>query len=52
MQLQYDANTKVEGKDGGVQGLASETGTRVTIHYKEDSGKMHATRIEIRKPAQ
>jgi hypothetical protein len=49
LQFAYDDSTQVEGQEGGVQGLASSTGTRLTVHYKEDSGKMHATRIQIKK---
>jgi hypothetical protein len=49
MQFLYDSNTKVEGKDNGVQGLAAETGSQLTVHYTERSGKKLATQIEIRK---
>ena len=49
MQFQYNSSTKVEGSQNGVQGLSSETGTRVTVHYREQSGQRLATRIEIIK---
>ena len=49
MQFKYDSNTKVEGSQNGVQGLSSETGTSVTVHYREQSGQKIATRIEVIK---
>ncbi len=49
MQFQYNSSTKVEGSQNGVQGLSSETGTRVTVYYKEQSGHKVATKIEIIK---
>ncbi len=49
IEFQYNSDTKVEGSDSGVQGLASETGTRVTVHYKEESGQRMATMIQINK---
>ncbi len=49
MQFEYDSNTAVEGRENGVQGLASDTGASLTIHYKEESGKKIATRIVITK---
>jgi hypothetical protein len=52
IQFSYDANTKVEGSQSGVQGLSSETGTKVTVYYTESSGKMLATRITVNKANQ
>ena len=49
VQFQYTASTKVEGSQNGVQGLSSETGTSVTVHYREQSGHKIATKIEIVK---
>ncbi len=49
MEFHYNSDTKVEGSASGIQGLSSETGTRVTVYYKEESGKRLATRIEINK---
>ena len=50
LEFSYDSDTKVEGSTGGVQGLSTKTGTRLTIHYKEPSeGKMLAVRIVIDK---
>lgn len=49
VQFAYDSDTMVEGRENGVQGLASDTGTMLTVHYKEDSGKKIATKIVIKK---
>lgn len=49
LEFRYDSNTKVEGGRSGVQGLSSETGTRVMVYYQENSGQKLATKIEIRK---
>jgi len=49
MQFEYDSSTTVEGRENGIQGLASDTGARLTIHFKEESGKKIATRIIINK---
>jgi hypothetical protein len=49
MQFQYNSSTKVEGNPKGVQGLSSETGTRLRVHYKQESGQRLATWIEVIK---
>ena len=49
MLFRYDASTQVEGSSEGVQGLSSQTGTRVTVQYEEKSGQRMATRIVINK---
>ncbi len=49
IQFQYDSNTKVEGRENGVQGLSTESGSHLTVHYTERSGKRMATRIEIKE---
>lgn len=50
MQFAYDSDTKVEGSDSGVQGLSTQTGSQLMIHYREgDNGRKMATRIEIVK---
>jgi hypothetical protein len=49
VQFRYDSSTQVEGSSEGVQGLSSQTGTRVTVHYQEKSGEKMATRIVINK---
>lgn len=52
MEFHYTSETKVEGSKTGVQGLSSETGTRVAVYYREDSGQRMATRIEINKKSE
>ena len=49
MQFQYTNDTKVEGAQTSMQGLAGETGTQVTVHYTESSGNKIANRIEVTK---
>ncbi|HYK88213.1 MAG TPA: hypothetical protein VE398_05555 [Acidobacteriota bacterium] len=47
--FQYDENVKVEGRENGVQGLATETGIQVTVYYVEEDGKRLVNKIEIKK---
>ncbi len=49
LQFSYNDSTKVEGSSEGVQGLSSQSGTQVTVRYKEESGRRMATSIEINK---
>ncbi len=49
MEFEYNADTKVEGSQNGIQGLASDSGTKVVVYYRDESGKRVATRIEIKK---
>ncbi len=49
IQFEYTTDTKVEGSQNGIQGLSSDTGTKVSVRYEEKSGKRIATRIEILK---
>ena len=49
VQFRYDSSTQVEGSSEGVQGLSSQTGTRVSVQYEEKSGQKMATRIVINK---
>jgi opacity protein-like surface antigen len=47
--FQYNDATKVEGSSNGIQGLSTETGTQLAIHYVEKSDQKVATKIEIVK---
>lgn len=48
----YNDQTEVAGSDQTIEGLASESGTQVTVHFQEqESGRM-ATKIEIQKAQQ
>ena len=49
IQFQYDSKTTVEGRENGIQGLSSEAGSDLTVHYTEASGKKMATKIAIKK---
>ncbi len=49
IEFQYDSKTQVEGAAEGVQGLASETGTRLRVHFVAKSDQKLATKIEMIK---
>jgi YD repeat-containing protein len=49
MQFKFDQNTRVVGSSTGVQGLSSETGTKLAIHYTQQDNQKMATTIEILK---
>jgi hypothetical protein len=48
MKFRYDSKTKVTGAQKGVSGLATMTGSDVTIQYKKDGSANLATSIEVR----
>jgi hypothetical protein len=48
MVFRYTADTKVVGGDKGVAGLATMTGTEVTIQYVQQEKDNVASQIEIR----
>jgi hypothetical protein len=43
----YTAATNVAGFSEGVSGLATKSGSKVTVHFTDDMGKKTATKIEI-----
>jgi len=47
MQFSYTDTTKVTGADKGVAGLATMTGSSVTIHYTKKGQDNVATEIEV-----
>ena len=47
MVFRYNNDTKVIGADKGVAGLATMTGTQVTVQYVEQDKDNIATQIEI-----
>ncbi len=49
IMFQYDQELKVEGRENGIQGLATETGIQITVYYTEEDGKRLASKIEIKK---
>ena len=48
MKFKYDEQTKVSGAQKGVAGLATMTGSQVTVQYKKDGATNIATSIEVR----
>ena len=47
MTFRYNDQTKVSGAQKGVAGLATMTGTSVTVQYKKDGADNIATSIEV-----
>jgi hypothetical protein len=48
MKFRYDDQTKVSGAQKGVAGLATMTGSQVTVQYKKEGANNVATSIEVR----
>lgn len=46
-EFAYTATTDVKGGTEGVAGLATKSGSKVTVHFTSDMGKKTATKIEI-----
>ena len=47
MKFKYDDDTKVSGSSKNVAGLATATGSQVTINYKKDGQSNMATSIDV-----
>ena len=47
MEFRYNDQTQISGAEGGVEGLATKSGTPVIVHY--DATSKTATKIEIRQ---
>jgi hypothetical protein len=43
----YTDATEVTGGQSGMAGLATQTGAKVTVHFKSDMGTKTATKIEV-----
>jgi Cu/Ag efflux protein CusF len=46
-EFAYTATTDVPGASEGVSGLATKSGSKVTVHYTTDMGKKTVTKIEV-----
>jgi Cu/Ag efflux protein CusF len=46
-EFAYTATTEVKGGSDGVAGLATKSGSKVTVHFTSDMGKKTATKIEV-----
>jgi hypothetical protein len=46
-EFAYTATTDVKGGPEGVAGLATKSGSKVTVHFTSDMGKKTATKIEV-----
>lgn len=49
-QLRYTDQTQIRGSEDNVEGLATKSGTSVTVHF--DVASMTATQIEVRQRQQ
>lgn len=47
-EFTYNDSTKVTGSEKTVEGLATMSGSEVTVHYTKQADKNLATEIEIR----
>ena len=47
MEFRYNDQTQISGAEGGVEGLATQSGAPVKVHF--DAASKTATRIEIGK---
>lgn len=47
MQFRYTDQTQISGAEGGVEGLATKSGTPVTVHF--DAASKMATKIEVKQ---
>lgn len=52
LQFAFNDKTEVSGEQGGVAGLATKAGTKVTVEYTEEGGAKLATRIAVSAPPQ
>jgi hypothetical protein len=50
MEFRYNDQTLISGADGGVEGLASKSGTPVSVHF--DTATRTAAKIEVRQRQQ
>ncbi|MEO5820989.1 MAG: hypothetical protein ABIT71_10810 [Vicinamibacteraceae bacterium] len=46
-EFAYSDATEVAGGRDGVAGLATKSGSKVTVHFTSDMGKKTATKIEV-----
>ena len=50
MEFRYNDQTQISGAEGGVEGLATQSGAPVKVHF--DAASKTATRIEVGKRKQ
>jgi len=50
MEFRYNDQTQISGAEGGVEGLATQSGAPVKVHF--DTASKTATRIEVGKRKQ
>ena len=50
MEFRYDNQTKITGSQSGAAGLATMTGSQVTVQYRKEGSTNFATSIDVRQP--
>jgi len=50
MDFRYDNQTKITGSQSGAAGLATMTGSQVTVQYRKEGSTNFATSIDVRAP--
>ncbi len=45
MEFRYNEQTQISGAEGGVEGLATQSGAQVRVHF--DAASKTATKIEV-----
>jgi hypothetical protein len=50
MEFRYDNQTKITGAQSGAVGLATMTGSQITVQYKKEGSTNLATTIDVRPP--
>lgn len=51
LKFAYNDKTDVAGAKDGVAGLATKSGTKVTVKYTDEAGSKTATKIEVQRGA-
>jgi hypothetical protein len=47
VEFTFTSSTEISGAGETIEGLAGKTGTSVTVHYREESGKKIATKVDV-----
>ena len=50
MDFRYDNQTKITGSQSGAAGLATMTGSQVTVQYRKEGSTNFATSIDVTAP--
>jgi hypothetical protein len=48
VEFTYNDKTEISGATETIEGLAGETGTSVTVYYREEANSKFATKVEVK----